>query len=390
MAEQVNNRSSQVAFSDISTAEGYVDHMTHASEQTVRVLIVAPSLEYPGGQAVQAARLINNFSQEPGLEVSFLPINPRLPGPLGLLQEIKYVRTILTSLLYWSMLLLRVKDYDVIHVFSASYWSFLLSPAPAMLIAKLYGKKILLNYRSGEAEDHLRNWRSALPIIRLADKVVAPSGYLVEVFGRFGVRAEVVPNTLDFSRFVFRERQPLHPVLISNRNFEPLYNVECVLRAFALVQLEIPEARLILVGDGSQRDWLHALAIELKLKNVEFIGQIAPEEMPAQYERADIFINASNIDNMPTSHIEAFACGLPVVTSDAGGIPYIVEHERTGLMAPKGDHIALSDAVLRVLEDFGLAARLVRAARGECEKYQWSSARQGWLRIYQELKQATN
>ncbi len=364
--------------------------MTHASEQTVRVLIVAPSLEYPGGQAVQAARLINNFSQEPGLEVSFLPINPRLPGPLGLLQEIKYVRTILTSLLYWSMLLLRVKDYDVIHVFSASYWSFLLSPAPAMLIAKLYGKKILLNYRSGEAEDHLRNWRSALPIIRLADKVVAPSGYLVEVFGRFGVRAEVVPNTLDFSRFVFRERQPLHPVLISNRNFEPLYNVECVLRAFALVQLEIPEARLILVGDGSQRDWLHALAIELKLKNVEFIGQIAPEEMPAQYERADIFINASNIDNMPTSHIEAFACGLPVVTSDAGGIPYIVEHERTGLMAPKGDHIALSDAVLRVLEDFGLAARLVRAARGECEKYQWSSARQGWLRIYQELKQATN
>jgi glycosyltransferase involved in cell wall biosynthesis len=286
------------------------------------------------------------------------------------------------------MLLIRVRSCDIVHVFSASYWSFLLAPTPAILIARLYGKRVLLNYRSGEAEDHLRNWRSALPIIRLVDKVVVPSGYLENVFGQFGVHAEVVPNTLDLARFAFRERQPLHPVLISNRNFEPLYNVECILRAFARVQREFPAARLIVVGDGSQRDKLEALRSELRLDHVEFVGQVDPESMPAQYARADIFVNGSNIDNMPASLIEAFACGLPVVTTNAGGIPYILTHNRTGLMVPCGDHEALAEAVIRLLDDNVLAARLIRAARADCEKYAWAAVRRGWLSLYQELVRA--
>ncbi|HEX9919377.1 MAG TPA: hypothetical protein VGA87_09430, partial [Pyrinomonadaceae bacterium] len=139
-----------------------------ASRRRVRVLIVAPSLGILGGQAVQAARLRERLAEEPSLEVSFLPINPRLPGLLGKLQDIKYVRTVLTSLAYVALLLWRVRAYDVIHVFSASYVSFVLAPTPAILVAKLYGKRVVLNYRSGEAEDHLRRWRrTAIPTIRL-------------------------------------------------------------------------------------------------------------------------------------------------------------------------------------------------------------------------------
>ncbi|MGH9936636.1 MAG: glycosyltransferase family 4 protein [Blastocatellia bacterium] len=354
----------------------------------LRVLIVAPSLGILGGQAVQATRLLERLGQEPALEVGFLPVNPRLPWLLGRLQTIKYVRTIVTSLLYCALLLVRVRAYDIIHIFSASYWSFLLAPTPAILAAKLYGKKALLNYRSGEAEDHLKRWRTALPIIRLADKVAVPSLYLVKVFERFGVRAEVAPNTLDFARFAFRERQPLRPVLLSNRNLEPLYNVECVLRAFALVQERTPEARLIVVGAGSERARLEALSAELKLNNVEFFGQVAPKDMPAFYDRADIFMNASDIDNMPVSHLEAFACGLPVVTTDAGGIPYIVAHERTGLMVARSDYKALARACVRLLKDGDLATRLIRAARADCEQYTWASVRPRWLKLYRELARA--
>ncbi len=363
------------------------DHIAEAVAKPLRVLIVAPSLDILGGQAVQAARLLEGLSQEPSLEVMFLPINPRLPWLLGRLQAIKYVRTVVTSLLYWALLLARVRAYDVIHVFSASYWSFLLSPTPAILVAKLYGKTVLLNYRSGEAEDHLHRWRTALPVIRLADKVVVPSPYLVEVFGRFGVRAEVVPNTLDLARFVLRERQPLRPVLLSNRNLEPLYNVGCVLRAFAVIQQQAPEARLIIAGDGSQRAGLQALSVELGLNHVEFVGQVAPKDMPALYDRADIFLNASDIDNMPVSHIEAFACGLPVVTTDAGGIRYILTHEQTGLMVACGDYEALARACIRLLEDGELATRLIRAAYADCEQYTWASVRRGWLMHYRELAQ---
>src|SRR5215216_769678 len=151
--------------------------------EPIRVLIIAASLDILGGQAVQAQRLIKHLQDEPSLEVSFLPINPRLPGALRKLQSIKYVRTVTTSILYILNLLRLVPKYDVIHIFSASYLSFLIAPTPAILVSKLYGKKILLNYHSGEAEDHLRRWpRTTRPIINLVDKVVVPSEYLFRIF----------------------------------------------------------------------------------------------------------------------------------------------------------------------------------------------------------------
>src|ERR1044071_5103255 len=123
------------------------------NRRCLRVLIVAPSLDILGGQAVQAARLIARLREEPSLDVGFLPINPRGRGILGKLQGIKYVRTIVTSVLYVLSLLARVRKYDVIHIFAASYFSFVLAPTPAVLIGKLFHKRLLLNYHSGEAED---------------------------------------------------------------------------------------------------------------------------------------------------------------------------------------------------------------------------------------------
>jgi glycosyltransferase involved in cell wall biosynthesis len=339
-----------------------------------------------GGQSIQAARLFERMNDEPSLSVSFLPINPRLPGAFGKLQKIKYVRTVVTSLAYVAMLLRRVRRCDVAHVFSASYFSFVLAPTPAILVAKLYGKKVVLNYRSGEAEDHLARWRrTAIPTIRLADAVVAPSGYLVDVFARFGLRARAIYNIVETDRFRFRRRSPPRPVFLSNRNFEALYNVGCTLRAFALVQRRVPEARLVLAGEGSRRAQLERLAADLGLRNTEFVGRVAPERMPGLYDGADIFLNSPDIDNMPGSIIESFAAGLPVVTTDAGGIPYIVTNGETGLMVPRGDHEAMAACALRLLEEEGLASRIAENARAACRKYSWHSVRDEWVKLYYEV-----
>jgi glycosyltransferase involved in cell wall biosynthesis len=370
---------------EITERAGNVEERA-AVQKPLRVLIVAPSLGILGGQAVQAARLLARLREEPSLEVSFLPINPRWPGVLGKLQEVKYVRTVLTSLLYWTNLLARVRRYDVTHVFSASYSSFVLAPTPAILAARLYGKKVLLNYRSGEALDHLKRWRrSALPTIRLVDEVVVPSGYLVDVFARFGIHARSIFNFVDSARFRFRERKPLRPVFLSNRNFEPLYNVGCILRAFAIVQRRFPEASLTLAGDGSQRVELERLASELDLRRTEFVGRVAPEEMHGLYAAADIYLNSPDIDNMPGSIIEAFASGLPVVTTDAGGIPYILKDGETGLMVQRGDYQAMAACAIRLLEDEALASGIALRAHEECAKYSWATVRDEWLRLYREV-----
>lgn len=361
-----------------------IDKSRKAAE-TLRVLIVAPSLDILGGQAIQAARLLARLREEPSIDVAFLPVNPKLPGPLGRLQEIKYLRTVLTSLLYWGLLLARVRRYDIIHIFSASYLSFVLAPTPAILVAKLYDKRIVLNYRSGEAADHLRRWgRTAIPTIRLVDEIAVPSGYLVDVLAQFELVSRPISNFVDTDHFSFRERNPLRPVFLSNRNFEPLYNVGCTLRAFAIIQRRWPDAKLIVAGDGSQRGELEALANELKLRNVEFTGRVAPEQMHALYLVADVYLNSPNIDNMPGSIIEAFASGLPVVTTDAGGIPYIVDDKRSGLMVRCGDYEAMAESALRLLEDKTLAWKITGKARQECKKYQWNAVKSEWLKLYSE------
>src|ERR671936_20524 len=122
------------------------------------------------------------------------------------------------------------------------------------------------------------SWRrSAVPAMRLADEIVVPSGYLVDVFRRFGLRARPIFNFVEVEAIPYRERgAPPRPVFFSNRNFEPLYNVACV-------------------------------------------GRVPPERMCRLYDEADIYLNSPDIDNMPNSIIEAFAAGLPVVTTNTGG-----------------------------------------------------------------------
>src|SRR5262245_3876244 len=121
-----------------------------------RIAMIAASLDILGGQGVQAKSLLEHLRNE-GYEIIFLPINPRFPKGLQWLRRFPYVRTVLNQMLYIPSLL-KLRSADVVHIFSASYWSFLLGPMPAILAARFFGKKGLLNYHSGYAEDHLSKW----------------------------------------------------------------------------------------------------------------------------------------------------------------------------------------------------------------------------------------
>lgn len=354
--------------------------------KTIRVGVIVASLDILGGQAIAALRLLEGLAQTGTIRAELIPINPRLPKALRWLQRIKYIRTLVTFTYYVATLLIKLRRFDVLHVFSASNFSFLLAPAPAVIIGKLYGKRVILNYHSGEAEDHLRNWRrTTMPILRLVDRVVVPSGFLVDVFAKFGIAAKPIFNTVDLSRFRFQIHRPLHPVILANRNFEKHYNVACVLRAFALLQQHVPQARLIVAGDGSQREMLHAFAACLRLKNIEFVGAVSPEQMVSLYEQADIYLNSSDVDNMPLSILEAFASGLAVVTTNAGGIPFLVQNGKNGLVVERDDSEALAHSVRRLLEDNREAQRLIRQAREDCWQYTWEAVGSRWVSLYEEL-----
>lgn len=351
----------------------------------IRVAFVAPSLGILGGQSVQADRLLRAWREDPEVDAWLVPVNPEPPRPLRFASRIKYLRTIVTEAAYLPLLFQELARADVVHVFSASYSSFLLAPLPAILVARLLGRPVVLNYRSGQAPDHLRRSAIARAAIASVDRNIVPSRYLVDVFGSFGIPAGIVPNIVDLASFGYRERSPLRPRLLSTRNFDDLYNVACTIRAFALVQARRPEATLTLVGGGPGEPRLRALAGELRVHGVEFTGRVSPESIPKYYADHDIYVQTPNIDNMPTSVVEAYASGLPVVSTDAGGVPAIVTHGVHGLLAPLDDHRTIAAHVLRLLDEPENARRLARAGHAWCQACTWPVVRQQWLEAYRSV-----
>jgi glycosyltransferase involved in cell wall biosynthesis len=286
---------------------------------------------------------------------------------------------------YVTQLLRRLRAYPIAHVFSASKTSYMLWTLPALAVSRLYGTRIILNYRDGQAEEHLREWRTAVPTIRRMDAVIAPSGFLVDVFARFGLTIQTISNILDSGVFTYRRRRVLRPVFLHNRILEPLYNVPCSLRAFQIVQRHYPDASLTVAHDGPSRPELEALARELGLRNARFIGTVPPSQIPALYDAADIYLTSPDVDCMPGSILESFASGLPVVATATGGIPYIATNDETALLVPKGDHEAMAAAALRLLREPDLVERLTDAARASCSRYAEGPVREQWSALYHRL-----
>jgi glycosyltransferase involved in cell wall biosynthesis len=351
----------------------------------LRVAIVAASPRYVGGQSVQASLLLSKWKQDPQVAMRFIPIDPAFPSILKWTQKVPFLRTVIRQPLYLYTLLRGLSDADIAHIFSASYWSFLMAPIPAFLAARLTGTKTLIHYHSGEARDHLARFRTARPILEHADCLVVPSGYLSGVFREFGLRAQVVPNIVDLSQFRFRAREPIRPYLLCTRGFHPYYRIDVVVRAFAEVKRAYPEARLSLVGEGRQEPAIRALVKQLGLNDVTFAGVASREEIAKYYEENDVFINGSSLDNMPVSILEAFAAGTPVATTAPEGMRYLVEHERTGLLSEPGDAPALAGSVIRLLRDPSLSSRIVHNAHQECRRYNWKAVRGQWMEIYNSI-----
>jgi glycosyltransferase involved in cell wall biosynthesis len=350
----------------------------------LQVAIVAPTLEILGGHSVQAQRLLAAWRDDPDVSAWLVPINPLPPAAFRSALKIKYLRTLVTEPTYVAHLVRQLARADVVHVFSASYSSFLLAPLPAILVAWAQGRPVVLNYHSGEAADHLERSAVARAMLARVDRTVVPSPFLADVFARFGLPATVVPNIIDLDRFPFRERAPLRPRFVSTRNLGYPYNVACTLRAFRAIQDRRPDASLTLVGSGADEVPLHQLATELQLRNVEFLGRVPPDAIAGVLADHDIYIQTPDIDNMPLSVIEAFASGLPVVSTEAGGVPAILRHGRHGLLAPKNDSAAISAAALQLLEQPDFAREMAREARAACASYTWGAARTSWLRVYRE------
>lgn len=352
----------------------------------MRIAVIAPSFRYLGGQSVQAEELIKALKRL-GVDAFLVPIDPMFAGPFKGFHRIRGIRTLLTQILYWILLLRSIPKSDAVHISTAAFFSFCLVTFPAVCVARLSKKRIILNYHSGEAEDHLKKWKYSIRFaLKSVDMLVVPSEYLKDIFQRYGYTAHVIPNIVDFEQFTYRERTSVNPRFISTRNLEPLYRVADTIRAFSQIQKEYPEASLDLVGTGSELESLKAFVKEYQLRNVTFSGRVEREKIPLHLDQADIFLNSSRIDNQPISILEAFASGLPVITTPAGGIPDLVQNGVTGLLVESGKPHELAEKAIMLLKQPEYATKITKNALEQCHKYHWRVVAESFLSSYDPLR----
>ena len=243
------------------------------------------------------------------------------------------------------------KKYDLLHIHCSSSWGFL----PAVFgigVGHELGKYIVTTYHGGGGDIFFaKHHRWVHYWLTRSNCNIVLNGFLAKVFDEHNLPYIVIPNIIEFDTDHYRQRSIMSPHYICVRAHEPLYNIPCILRAFGKVQALFPKATLTLVGDGSQHSSLVQLVEEMHLHNVTFTGRVDNSIIYDYLNKADIMISAPTMDNMPVSLLEAMNAGLLVISSRVGGVPYMVDDYRTGLLFESDNDTELAEKMIWAIEN---------------------------------------
>ncbi|WP_343731639.1 glycosyltransferase [Duganella sp.] len=336
----------------------------------LRIALIGPLPPPAGGIANQTVQLAD-LLRDAGASVELVQVNP--PWRPAWAAPMRGMRAALRLPPYLWQLWRAAGRAQLLHVMANSGWSWHLQTAPAIWIGWLRGKGVVLNYRGGEAPQFLD--RSATLVcfsMRRAHAVIVPSAYLARVFARYGIIAQIVPNIVDLSRFRPAPARPAGAHILIARHLELLYDHATALHAFALLRQHLPQARLTICGEGPELLRLRLLAASLQLQTaVHFAGKTGNADMPQFYRQSDVALNPSLADNMPNSVLEAWASGVPVVSTNVGGVPDMIRDGVDGLLVPPGDAQAMAAAMHMVLTSSGQGHALSTAGLSSAQRHSW-------------------
>jgi len=249
----------------------------------------------------------------------------------------------------------------------------------ALLAGKLWRRRTVLVMRDGRLIQTLDRWPALAAVYRRADAIVFPSEYLAQGLKHHRLEGFTIPNVISLERYPFRPRERLRPRLLFMRTFHPLYNPLLALHTFQIIKARYADAELTLAGmDRNYMEEVQRVSRAMGLDGVYFMGFVDKERVPALMGEHDIYLNTPHIDNTPVSVLEALACGLPVVATRVGGVPYLLADGENALLVPDDDAQAMARAVQRLLEDPGLAGHLSRRGRLLAESFTWENVREAW------------
>lgn len=267
----------------------------------------------------------------------------------------------------------------VLHVYSGRAFLWALAGAVA---ARLLGKRLIMWLHGGNLPDYYRSHSRRVSFaFSQADLIITPSSYLEQVFASdFDV--QLLRYELPISSYPHRFREQAKPRLLWLRAFNAGYNPMLAPRVIHLLKPDYPDIRLLMCGadkgDGSLQA-TQRLAKELGVTdNIEFPGLISKDQIGQYGLEHDIFLNTTTVDNTPVSVVEAMAMGMCVVSTNVGGIPYLVTDKHDGLLVPSNDARAMAQACRRLLTDPALTQQISRQAKITAQLFDWNIIAPQW------------
>ncbi len=288
-------------------------------------------------------------------------------------------------------LLVQRSRYDVVSLQMYSGPSFVVEDAVSWLARRL-NKKLVLTLHGGALPEFLsRHRRWARRVMRRGHALVTPSHYLADQLRRLGFDALVIPNALDLRRYPYRRREKAAPRLVWLRAFHRIYRPADAVLTLAQLAPEFPAIRLDMIGPD-MKDGAYQAALELIRAHdladvVRIVGPVAKAQVPQALAGYDILLNTTQYESFGVGVMEAAACGLAIVTTNVGELPYLWQDGVDALLVPPQRPDCLADAVRRLLTEDGLFAHLSQNARRRAEQYTWEQVLPQWQALFQRLSE---
>jgi len=288
----------------------------------------------------------------------------------------------LRRLFFPFLLLLRARRADILHLHGCSNLGFY-PIVIGVFVGKLLRKKIIITYHGGDLKEFLNKYNNIVTLfLKQADILTVPSKYLKDILDDVNVASILLPNILRDDNVIFKKRAMIKPILITTRAHENVYNLPLVIRAYAEIKKHHKNAKLRMIGDGSLRKQLELLVLELGLVDVEFVGRVKNSEIGEELNKADIYINPTTKDSFSVSMFEAFASGLPVISTNVGAIPNYLVDGYNGLLIESNNIEQLVEKITYLLSNQVHAQKIIKNGLDTFKKYTWENLKDQYYSLY--------
>lgn len=278
----------------------------------------------------------------------------------------------------WNVLKYRKVDCVLIDTYStANFWyAFLTSQ-----LCRVLGVKYIPILHGGNLPVRLKiNPKICKMIFKHSFQNVSPSLFLVSEFKAQGYNNVIhIPNAIELDNYPFLKREKVVPNLLWVRSFAKTYNPLMAVEVFASLKNKYPEATLCMVGPEKDSSLLETKqkAKELKVE-VLFTGKLSKKDWIDKSEKYSIFINTTHFDNMPVSVIEAMSLGLGIVSTNVGGIPFLLENTNEALLVPDNDVEQMVNAIVKLIEEPTLFNKITTNSRNKSKQFEWEEVKLKW------------